>query len=58
MIRLLATLVALSTLLALSDVPELEPFDEEAFDDLFDRLERGDEDEDEDNDDEAEPTTA
>lgn len=63
MIRLLATLVALSTLLALTDVPELEPFDEEVFDDLFDRLERGDGDDDEDQDeeedqDEAEPTTA
>lgn len=57
MIRLCATLFALSTLLALTDVPELEPFDEESFDELFDRLKRGDNDQ-EDTDDEAEPPLA
>jgi hypothetical protein len=38
MIHLFATRLALFALLAAIDVPEMEPFDRDEFDDAFDRL--------------------
>jgi hypothetical protein len=52
MFRLWTTLAALLALPALTDIPELPPFDEGEIDDIFDRLAGGDSDNDDGDDDE------
>jgi hypothetical protein len=54
MIRRFAALFALVSLLALTVVPELQPYNEDELEGLFDRLTGGDGDDDEE-DDESEP---
>ena len=51
MFRLFVTLAALTSLLALTDIPELQPYDEDELEGVFDRLTGGDDD----GDDESEP---
>jgi hypothetical protein len=59
MLRLLATMFALLSLRTLTepsptDVPELDPFDDDEIDDRFDGLERGDDEDGEDDESEEE----